>query len=57
MAKKEQENNVFSKSQFLESKDYRQYKDFLSVVLSDKRAYSKEQVNNMIDSFYKKGGK
>ena len=39
----------FTKQQFLESKTYRQYRDFLSVVLDDKQTYSKEEVNKIIN--------
>ena len=49
--------SVFTKEQFLKSNTYRQYRDLLNGVLDDKRTYSKEQVDNIINKFYKKGGK
>lgn len=53
MAKnKETTEAVFTKEQFLKSKTYRQYKDLLGAVLENK-TYSKEQVNGIIDKFYR----
>ena len=48
---------VFAKEQFLNSNSYRQYKDYLSAALNDKKTYSKEQVDNMINKFFRKVGK
>ena len=58
MAKnKETTEAVFTKEQFLKSNKYRQYKDLLCAVLDDKKTYSKEQVDGIIDKFYGKVGK
>ena len=46
----------FTKEQFLNSLTYNQHRDLLSAVLDDKKTYSKEQVNDIINKF-KKGGK
>ena len=48
---------AFTKEQFLNSKSYRQHQDFLNAALDDKKTYTKEQVNDIINKFYKKGGK
>ena len=48
---------AFTKEQFLNSNSYRQYRDYLSAALNDKKTYSKEQVDNMINKFYRKVGK
>lgn len=48
--------SVFTKEQFLKSNSYRQYQDFLNAALDDTKTYSKEQVNDIINKFYKKGG-
>ena len=47
----------FTKEQFLKSNSYSQHRDLLSAVLDDNKTYSKEQVNNIIDKFYRKVGK
>lgn len=49
--------SVFTKEQFLKSNTYRQHKDLLSAVLDDTKTYSKEQVNSIINNFYRKVGK
>lgn len=46
---------VFTKEQFLKSNTFGQYKDFLNAALDDKKTYTKEQVNNIINKFYGKG--
>lgn len=48
---------AFTKQQFLMSTKYRQYRDYLTAALDDNNTYTKEQVNEMINNFYKKGGK
>lgn len=45
----------YTKEQFLKSNTYRQYKDLLNGVLDDKKTYTKEQVNDIINKFYRKG--
>lgn len=59
MAKKKEQTTetvpVFTKEQFLKSKTFSQYKDLLNAVLDDKKTYSKEQVNKIINKFYGKG--
>ena len=45
---------VFTKEQFLLSTKYRQYKDLLTAVLDGNKAYSKEEVNNIINNYYGK---
>lgn len=50
------EETTFSKEQFLKSKTYRQYRDLLSAVLDDKKTYSKEQVNKIIEKNTRKVG-
>ena len=62
MATKKSETTIetvsfFTKKQFLESNTYRQYRDLLSAALDDKKTYSKEQVNNIINKFKGKVGK
>lgn len=47
---------IFTKEQFLKSNTYIQYRDLLTAVLDNKKTYTKEQVNNIINKFYKKGG-
>lgn len=49
--------SVFTKAQFLKSNTYRQHKDLLNAVLDDRKTYSKEQVNNIINNFKGKVGK
>lgn len=49
--------SLFTKAQFLESNTYRQHKDLLNAVLDDRKTYSKEQVNNIINKFKGKVGK
>ena len=56
MAKNETSEIKFTKEQFLNSKTYRQHRDLLGVVLNEKKSYTKEEVNNIINKF-KKGGK
>ena len=48
---------VFTKEQFLNSDSYRQHRDYISAALNDKKTYTKEQVDNMINKFYGKAGK
>lgn len=48
---------VFTKEQFLLSTKYRQYKDLLTAVLDGNKAYSKEEVNNIINNYYGKVGR
>ena len=48
---------VFTKEQFLLSTKYRQYKDLLTAVLDGDKAYSKEEVNNIINNYYGKVGR
>ena len=54
--KKETTETMFTKEQFLNSKTYRQHRDLISVVLDGHKAYTKEEVNKIINK-YKKGGK
>lgn len=54
--KKETTETMFTKEQFLNSKTYRQHRDLISVVLDGSKAYTKEEVNKIINK-YKKGGK
>lgn len=45
---------AFTKEQFINSKTYSQYKDYLSAALDDTKTYTKEQVNEMISKYYRK---
>lgn len=45
-------SNTFSKSQFLKSKTYENYRDFLGAVLSNDKQYTKEEVNKLIKLKY-----
>lgn len=47
---------IFTKEQFLKSNTYIKYRDLLTAVLDSKKTYTKEQVNNIINKYYKKGG-
>ena len=57
MATNKTTETLFTKEQFLKSNTYRQHRDLLNAVLDDKKTYTKEQVNNMINKFYGKAGK
>lgn len=46
---------TFTKEQIMKSNTFKKHRDLLSVMLNDKKTYSKEQVNKMISKFYGKG--
>lgn len=47
----------YTKEQLVKSVRYMNYIDFLNGNLCNDKMYTLEQVDKMIDSFYKKGGK
>lgn len=51
MAKKENEP-AFTKEQILKSNTFSAYRDYLSAVLKDDKAYTKAQVKKIIAKFY-----
>lgn len=61
MAKSKEEQVVsvpkYTKEQLVKSVRYMNYIDFLNGNLCNDKMYTLEQVDKMIDSFYKKGGK
>ena len=57
MATNKTTETLFTKEQFLKSNTYRQHRDLLNAVLDDKKTYTKEQVNNIINKFNGKAGK
>ena len=55
MAKKDSETPVYSKEQFLKSKQFTaQQKDLLAALLEDRKTYTTDQVNEMLNQFLKK---
>lgn len=53
MAKKEAAAPVFDKEQLLQSKKYAQHKDLLNALLDAERAYTLQEVDDMIKDFLK----
>ena len=42
---------MYTKTQILQSKKYRQYKDILSVILSNNKNYTQEEIKQELDKF------
>lgn len=53
MAKQKESMPVFTKEQILKSASFAKYRDVLSVVLEEDRSYSKMQVREAVEGFYK----
>lgn len=47
----------FTKTQLLESNEFRARQDALSVVLMDDKTYTKQEVKRLLKQFYNKGVK
>lgn len=43
----------FTKTQLVQSKKYRQYRDVLTVILSDSASYTHKEVKQALDKFFK----
>ena len=52
---KNKEQTVFTKEQFVKSKKYMHYVDFLNGNLCDDKMYTVEQVDKLISNHYGKG--
>ena len=42
---------MYTKTQILQSKKYRQYKDILAVILSNNKNYTHEEIKQELDKF------
>lgn len=49
--------SFFTKEQILSSKKYKKRRDLLGVLLEDKKEYSFDEVDKLIDDFMKRGVK
>lgn len=47
----------YSKSRIMASEAYKKHRDLLSVILEDKKEYTREEVTKMIDGYLKRGVK
>ena len=43
---------MYTKTQILQSKKYRQYKDILAVILSNNKNYTHEEIKQELDKFF-----
>lgn len=44
----------YTKQSFLKSKNYKDKKDLISVLLDDNKSYTKDDVNKLIDGYLKR---